>query len=112
MLSGLHSTFGPAVELLVFPSDEFGAQELPAADVPAFVQKKGLPVNAPGCRVMAKAQVNGATAHPAWLLAKQAFPGDVEWNFDAIFVFDKSGKCVRRTNLKDPPTKAQLRSML
>ena len=35
--------------------------------------------------------MNGPDAHPIWKHAKQAFPGEVGWNFDGIFLFDASG---------------------
>ena len=40
---------------------------------------------------MDKVCVNGPDAHPAWTLAKEAFPGDVTWNFAGIFLFDGDG---------------------
>jgi len=112
MLKELHDTLGPAIELLIFPSDEFGGQELPTSEIPAFVAGKGLPTNAPGCHLLAKVKVSGGGAHPVWKFAKEAFPGDVKWNFDGIFLFDKSGKAVNRTSMRKPPTVDQLRSML
>lgn len=75
MLKRLHSEM-PTAELLIYPSDEFGGQELPTADIPAFVKKAGLPVNADGCRLMAKVNTNGAATDPVWSFAKAAFPGD------------------------------------
>ena len=112
MLRSLHSTFGPSLEILIFPSDEFGKQELPTEQIPDFVVGKGLPVNAPGCRLMAKVQTNGPETHPIWALAKEAFPGDVKWNFDGVFLFDKEGTPVARTNVKKPPTEVEIRSLL
>lgn len=55
------------------------ARRRPEDQVCGFVGSHGLPVDAPGCHVMAKVQVNGN--HPIWKLAKSAFPGPVEWNF-------------------------------
>lgn len=81
MASELHQAFGDKLEILLFPSDEFGGQELPEKQAAEFCVKKGLPNNAPGCRMFAKSQVNGPSTHPVWALGKEKFPGDVEWNF-------------------------------
>lgn len=50
---------------------------------------------------MDKVTVNGDDAHPAWTLAKEAFPGDITWNFAGIFIFDGAGKCVGRFSAKE-----------
>ena len=42
-----------------------------------------------GVQIMAKVAVNGEDEHPLFALAKEAFPGEVTWNFNGIFVFDK-----------------------
>lgn len=96
------------MELLIFPSDEFGGQELPESKVPDFCESKGVPINAPGCHLMKKTNVNGPDANPLWKFAKAKFPGDVKWNFDGIFLFDKSGECVSRHSIRAPPSEAQL----
>ena len=44
--------------------------------------------------------VNGPDAHPAWTLAKEAFPGDIAWNFAGIFLFDGAGECKGRFDAK------------
>ena len=41
-LADLHKEFGPRLEILYFPSDEFGAQELPENQVCSFAEKKGV----------------------------------------------------------------------
>ena len=104
----LHRAFGGRLEILLFPSDEFGAQELPQKQAAEFCVRQGLPNNAAGCRMLAKAQVNGPQAHPVWALAKRHFPGDVRWNFDGIFLFDKTGKPASRTSIAAPPTKEDI----
>ena len=53
------------MNILLFPSDEFGGQELPEAQIPAFVKGKGLPTDGGGCHLMAKVRVNGPEAEPA-----------------------------------------------
>mmetsp|Transcript_36761 Transcript_36761/g.77475 ORF Transcript_36761/g.77475 Transcript_36761/m.77475 type:complete len:112 (-) Transcript_36761:316-651(-) len=108
----LHTKFGPGLEILLFPSDEFGGQELPSEKIPAFVEKQGLPLDAPGCHVMAKVKTNGPNASPIWSLAKESFPGDVTWNFAAIFLFDKEGNCVARKSIRTPPTESDIQALL
>jgi glutathione peroxidase-family protein len=87
-------------------------QELPEAQAAEFCVKKGLPNNAPGSRMFAKCHVNGAQAHPVWALAKSKFPGDVQWNFDGIVLFNKEGVPACRTSIRQPPTKEQINAML
>lgn len=50
---------------------------------------------------MAKVEVNGAQADPVWRLLKTHFPGDIEWNFDAIFLVDQSGEPVGRYSARE-----------
>ena len=92
------------LEILLFPSDEFGGQELPSEEIAPFLQgfklTKDLPLDGTGgCRLMEKIEVNGDDAHPVFQLGKEAFPGEVAWNF-AIFHFDAEGKCVGRYDAK------------
>jgi len=109
----MHKTFGASVELLLYPSDEFGGQELATEKVPAFVTSQSLPTNAPGCHLMAKVNTNGPNTDAVWKFAKEAFPGDVKWNFSGVFLFDKDGKCVERHDAgSSMPAEATLRSLL
>jgi len=108
----LHQRFGPQLEIMLFPSDEFGKQELPEGKICDFVASLGLPGDEPGFHMMAKSEVNGPKTHPVWAFAKAAFPGQVRWNFDAIFLFDKNGKCVHRTSLRQAPTPQQIEKLL
>jgi len=57
-LSQWHRRFGDSIEMLLYPSDEFGHQELPSEQVGPFVKSKGLPTDGGGCTLMAKAKVN------------------------------------------------------
>jgi len=87
-----HAQFGDALAILLFPSDEFGQQELESSQVGPFISSTyGLPTASMGCTLMAKVPVNGPDAHPVWKFAKTAFPGEVRWNFAAWFVFDREG---------------------
>ena len=98
--------------MLIFPCDQFGGQELPEAKVPDFCESKGVPTNAPGSRLMAKVDVNGPNSSPAWSFVKKTFPGDVKWNFDAIFLVNKEGTCVSRHSIRKPPTAADISKLL
>ena len=93
------------LEILLFPSDEFGGQELPTAEIAPFLQgfkiTKDMPLAGDGVNLMDKVQVNGDDAHPAWTLAKEAFPGDITWNFAGIFLFDGDGACKARFSAKE-----------
>ena len=76
---------------MLFPTDEFGGQELPSADIAPFLQgfklTKDLPLDGDGgCRLMEKVSVNGDDAHPVFQLGKAAFAGDIAWNFAGIFL--------------------------
>jgi len=112
LLGDLHKQFGARIELLIFPSDEFGAQELPDNQIAPFCESKGVPTNVPGCHLMAKVQVKEPNANPIWQLAKSSFPGEVKWNFDGIFLFDKSGSVVSRHSIRVPPTLDQISALL
>ncbi len=50
---------------------------------------------------MAKVQVNGANEDPVWTTCKQAFPGEVKWNFAAFFVVDRQGQVVGRFSSRE-----------
>ena len=87
--------------MLLYPSDEFGRQELPSEQIPDFVTGYGLPTDGGGCTLMSKVNVNGPQADPVWKLAKSAFPGDIAWNFAGIFLFDKDGAPVGRFSARE-----------
>jgi len=99
-----HNKYGTQLELLLFPSDEFGGQELPTEKIGAFVEKMGLPIAVgSGVTLMAKVKTNGDAADPVWKSLKAAYPGDVRWNFAAIFVCDANGVPVGRFTSKQLP---------
>mmetsp|Transcript_11371 Transcript_11371/g.37632 ORF Transcript_11371/g.37632 Transcript_11371/m.37632 type:complete len:107 (+) Transcript_11371:346-666(+) len=91
------------MHILLFPSDEFGGQELPSDQVAGFVESQGLPTAGNGVTLMAKVKTNGPAIDPLWALAKSAFPGDINWNFDGIFLFDASGSPAGRYGPRDLP---------
>lgn len=91
-----HKLYGPELSMILYPSDEFGSQELPEKEIPGFVTNY-LPLDeSSNVHLMAKACVNGPTAHPVWSFLKSEFVGDVEWNFDSIFLVDRAGMPVGR----------------
>ena len=63
--------------------------------MPAFVAQY-LAVDHERVQLMDKVCVNGKDEDPVWTLAKQSFPGDVEWNFDSWFLVDQQGVAVGR----------------
>ena len=103
LLSKWHAKYGDKVEILLYPSDEFGGQELPSAEVPGFVKSQGLPTDGGGCTLMDKVKVNGGNADPLWTLVKKKFPGDVGWNFAGIFTFDAHGEVTGRFDANQLP---------
>ena len=108
-----HQLFGTQVEILLFPSDEFGRQELPTNKIPEFVAGYGLPIDGGGCTLMSKVRVNGPDSDPVWQLAKEAFPGDIKWNFAGIFVFDRAGRPVARYGVRElAKVEASLRALV
>ena len=87
---------------MLYPSDEFGGQELPSKDIPGFVTSKGLPIDGGGCTLMAKVQTNGASADPVWRACKEATSAEpVRWNFAAWFLIDTHGNVVGRYSGRD-----------
>jgi len=78
---------------VLWPSDEFGNEELPSDQIAAFVGRYGLSADGEArCTVMAKAKVGGAGAHPMWQAIVAALPGrPVDWNFAAWVLFDGTG---------------------
>ena len=97
---------------MIFPSDEFGQQELPEDKVGGFCESKGVPTNKPGCHLMSKVNVNGKDAHPVWQMAKSKFPGEIKWNFDGIFLFDKNGGVVSKHSIRKPPSTEEINALL
>lgn len=80
---------GKPVEVLVFPCNQFGAQE-PGTDqeVANFCALKGVP----NATVLTKADVNGPQTRPTYkFLKEKKIFGDIAWNFAGKFIIDKDG---------------------
>jgi glutathione peroxidase len=87
-----------------FPSNEFGAQDPGGNDEIASFCQLNYGVSFP---MMAKVQVNGATAHPLWKWLTTQAPGllgsqSVKWNFTK-FLVGKDGKVIKRYAPSDTP---------
>lgn len=92
---------GATFSIVLYPSDEFGAQELPEHELPCFVSKY-LTLDR-NVHLMAKVAVNGEQADTVWQSLKTFYPGDVEWNFDALFLVDQTGEPVGRYTARELP---------
>jgi len=81
------------LEILAFPSNQFGGQEPGTpADIRSFVDKYG--VTFP---MMSKVDVNGDGTSPVYRFLKDGSNGgDIIWNFATKFLVDKEGKTLRR----------------
>ena len=95
--SSTSSTSTSSFEILAFPCNQFGAQD-PGSndDINAFCQRN-YGVTFP---VLAKVDVNGATAEPLWDWLKAEQPGvlglkRVKWNFEK-FLVGRDGRVKRR----------------
>jgi glutathione peroxidase-family protein len=86
---------GATFSIVLYPSDEFGAQELPEHELPCFVSR------------------NSEQADAVWRWLKTFYPGDVEWNFDALFLVDQTGEPVGRYTARElPRVEADLKYLL
>mmetsp|Transcript_10605 Transcript_10605/g.29921 ORF Transcript_10605/g.29921 Transcript_10605/m.29921 type:complete len:112 (+) Transcript_10605:101-436(+) len=82
----------PDLELLLFPCGQYGNQELNSpGEIKDFVASKGLDL--PNVHIMAKGDVKGPKANPAWKFMKEAAgASDPEWNFACKFLVSRSGE--------------------
>lgn len=82
---------------MLWPSDEFGDEELPSGEIAAFIARYGLSADGERrCTVMAKGRVAGPGADPLWTAIAAALPGTVDWNFAAWVLFGRDGAPVGR----------------
>ncbi len=87
-----------------FPSNQFGAQDPGTNDEIASFCEVNYGVTFP---MMAKVDVNGATAHPLWKWLTAEAPGilgtkSIKWNFTK-FLVGRDGKVVKRYAPNDTP---------
>ena len=100
------------LEVLAFPSNEFGGQEPgSAAQIKAFAREKY------GAKfpLFEKTTVNGASASPLYKHLKESAPesgllamagSEIKWNF-AKFLVDSNGECVGRYGPQVPPSEIE-----
>lgn len=85
--------------VLGLPCNQFGAQEPGSEDeIVQFCETK-FGVEFP---LTEKIDVNGAGRHPLYAWLTEAFPGDIEWNFEK-FLVNRDGEVVRRYPPATPP---------
>ncbi len=87
-----------------FPSNEFGGQDPGANEQIASFCEMNYGVSFP---MMAKVQVNGASAHPLWQWLKTQAPGllgseGIKWNFTK-FLVSRNGRVIKRYAPNDTP---------
>lgn len=97
----------PGYELLKRLTDKYSQQDFVAIAIPCNSfgwQESGSPddiktfalARADKLVITERAEVNGKSPHPIVGLAKETFPGRINWNFAGRFVFDKTGTPVAR----------------
>lgn len=90
---------GEGLEILAFPSREFGGQEFEnCAEVKSFVRGKY-----PDCTfpLFQTSKVNGPDMNPVFKFLKGKFPGDTPWNFGSSFLVDRQGNVLVRFGSTD-----------
>ncbi len=87
-----------------FPCNQFGAQEPGSPDEIASFCSINYGVMFP---ITEKIDVNGADQHPVYAWLQEAFPGDIEWNFEK-FLINKNGEVIKRYPPQTPPDDAVL----
>ncbi len=104
-LEKLHEQYGDkGLEVIAFPSNQFGNQEPGDADEIAQFCKVNYGVSFP---LMAKVDVNGEHASPLFDWLKAEAPGlmgskSIKWNFTK-FLVDREGNVVKRYGPQDAP---------
>jgi glutathione peroxidase len=95
-LHDLHKRYGPAgLLVLAFPSNWFGQYE-PGSDEEIVERLKEFNVK---FTVFSKLANFDIEANPVFELGISAFPGDIIWNFEGKFLFDKRGQPIARFDL-------------
>lgn len=95
-LNDIYKRYSPAgLMILAFPCNWFGQYEA-GSDEEIASRLKELGVN---FTVFSKLANFDIESNPAFELGIDAFPGDIIWNFEGKFLFDKRGECVARFDL-------------
>ena len=106
-LEELHKAYGPrGLVVLGFPCNQFGAQDPGSNEEIASFCQLNYGVSFP---MMAKVDVNGASADALWAWLKSSAPGllgseAIKWNFTK-FLVGKDGRVIRRYAPQDEPAK-------
>jgi len=79
--------------VLAFPCGQFMNQELATDEAVCEFASKKYGAKFP---LYSKADVNGTNTQPVYAWLKQAFPGDITWNFASKFIIDRNGVPVKR----------------
>lgn len=96
MLNDLYKRYKEAgLLVLAFPSNWFGQYEH-GSDEEVAARLKELKVKFTCFSKLANFDLE---SNPAFELGIASFPGDIIWNFEGKFLFDKSGDCVARFDL-------------
>uniref|UniRef100_A0A7S0G792 Glutathione peroxidase n=1 Tax=Rhodosorus marinus TaxID=101924 RepID=A0A7S0G792_9RHOD len=101
MMKDLSEKYDDKIQVVAFPSNEFGAQEPGTPDeIKSFVSDQyGSKI-----LIMEKSSVKGSSANEVFKLGKDAGVGEPQWNFDGRLIFDKDGKLSKRlTNAATMP---------
>ena len=104
-LEKLHGELGgQGFAVVGFPCNQFGAQEPGTPDEILEFCRTAYSVTFP---LTEKIDVNGDDRHAIYRWLTDAFPGDIEWNFEK-FLIDRDGKVIARFRSKVQPTSTEL----
>jgi glutathione peroxidase len=90
--------------VLGFPCNQFGGQEPGTPDEIVDFCAMNYAVTFP---LTEKIDVNGPDQHPIYAWLQEAFPGDIEWNFEK-FLIDREGNVIKRYPPQTTPEDAGL----
>ncbi|MGI9291143.1 MAG: glutathione peroxidase [Gammaproteobacteria bacterium] len=95
---------GQGFSVLGFPCNQFGAQEPGSSEEIMVFCTTTYNVSFP---LTQKIDVNGQGQHPVYAWLQEAFPGDIEWNFEK-FLINKQGEVIKRYPPQTAPDDAVL----
>ena len=76
-------------QILAYPCNQFLRQESGSHEE---IQDYVCSTLGYGGKLFEKIDVNGSNTHPTYQWLKQAFPGDITWNFASKFIVNRQGK--------------------